>query len=138
MYSDTHFHFKMMSERLASSSESVTSSSVIASLLERDCFFALDIGTECEDLSGRVTCVEKAISFLNEEQKSKAKKMIHFSAGIWPSEDAIKNRFSQMEQLKKSIECANVKISAIGECGIDHFRNSENFDKNGEHELFEM
>jgi hypothetical protein len=47
MFSDTHFHFKMMTEE-----RGVDGVEVLTHLARRDCFFGLDIGTRAGDLEG--------------------------------------------------------------------------------------
>ena len=97
--------------------------------------FLLDIGTDCNDL-------EKRIQF---NKFAKNKNYLYFSAGIWPSEQAINERFFQLEELKKQISNCQKQnqqlLLAIGECGIDKSHNSAQkgsaFLKN-EEELFAM
>ena len=81
--------------------------------------------------------------------------MMRFSAGIWPAPEAITARVEQVAVLEQNIATllstagAAPKISAVGECGLDHHWNpsgvdgrcESDFDQkmfNGEHELFLM
>lgn len=146
MFSDTHFHFHyLVDERALDGRE------ILLQLLKRDMFFGLDIGTLSGDLSSRLKKIEEAAAELPDVEKSKAERMIYYSAGIWPDVDSIKNRNAEIENLKKSIENfpKKGKLAAIGECGLDHHwnpsgvdgRREEDFDKavyEGERELFEM
>lgn len=146
MFSDTHFHFHyLVDERALDGRE------ILLKLLERGTFFAMDIGTLSGDLEPRFSGMEKVIGSLTDEDKARAEKMIHYSAGIWPDVDSIKNRNAEIENLKKQIKSFPKKerLAAIGECGLDHHwnpagadgRREEDFDKavyEGERELFEM
>ena len=142
MFSDTHFHFKMMTDE-----RGVDGVEVLTQLARRDCFFGLDIGTRAGDLQGRKQAVEKCIAGLgNPELEQKARSFMYYSAGIWPDVDSIKDRENQMQILRSSIIPGS--IIAVGECGLDHHWNpsgedgrcEEDFDEQiyqGERELFE-
>ena len=153
MFSDTHFHFKMMTE-----ARGVDGLSVLQAMAQRDCAFGLDIGTHCDDLAERQSCVEKVIAQLaGTALAEKARGFMYFSAGIWPDVEAIHNRDKQMKMLREAITAAAVdreqdtlhrRIVAVGECGIDHHWNpsgedgrcESDFDEQtyrGERELFE-
>ena len=147
MYSDTHFHFKMMTEE-----RGVDGLSVLQAMAQRNCAFGIDIGTKCNDLAERQACVEKVIAQMagaaggagragsaarggcatGAALAEKARGFMYFSAGIWPDVDAIHNRDKQMKMLRDSITAAAVdreqdtlhrRIVAVGECGIDHHWN---------------
>ena len=153
MFSDTHFHFKMMTTE-----RGVDGVEVLNALAARDCFFGLDIGTHCDDLAEREACVESAIANIQDSKlAAKAREFMYFSAGIWPDVEAIHDRENQMKLLRESIaavaeggdhDTLNRKIVAVGECGIDHHWNpsgadgrcESDFDEQtyrGERELFE-
>jgi len=153
MFSDTHFHFKMMTEERGADGVAV-----LSAMAARNCFFGLDIGTHCDDLAERQSCVEKAIAGLTDSQLAeRARSFMYFSAGIWPDVGAIHERDEQMKKLRASIESVgsggdqdtlNRRIVAVGECGIDHHWNpsgedgrcESDFDEKtyrGERELFE-
>lgn len=132
-------------------------SGVLRSLSENGCFFAMDIGTKCDDLVWRQEFAAKAISGVEENLRDgddshgvgssqsvkslreRAEKMLYFSSGIWPAAEAIKNRAEQMKTLRSSIEAAekkslvrNAKIVALGECGLDHHWNKDGADSRDE------
>ncbi len=152
MFSDTHFHFHQMVERCG-----FDGSAELCKMAENNVFFAMDIGTKSNDLAERQECVKKSIDLIqNEELKEKAKKLIYFSAGIWPSPEEIQNRTAAIKMLEQNIKAAmasenplDKKIAAIGECGLDHHwnpsgvdgRTAEDFDQmmlEGEKEMFMM
>ena len=153
MFSDTHFHFKMMIEE-----RGIDGLEVLTGMAQRDCFFGLDIGTKAGDLAGRQLTLEKCIASITDSRLAdKARTFMYFTAGIWPDVDSIKDRDNQMKILRESIEAAvkdkdqdilHRPVIAIGECGLDHHWNpsgadgrcESDFDEQifrGEKELFE-
>ena len=153
MFSDTHFHFKMMTTE-----RGLDGVETLSAMAARNCFFGLDIGTHCDDLAEREACVERAIAGLQDSKlAAKAREFMYFTAGIWPDVGAIYDRENQMKILRQSIEAAGAdgdqdtlhrKIVAVGECGLDHHWNpsgedgrcESDFDEAtylGEREMFE-
>lgn len=154
MFSDTHFHLQHTSDRGADIS------SVLASMAANGCMFALDIGTRCDDLSPRAVCASGAVEAIADSVlKEKARRMLFFSAGIWPSAEAIQDRAGRLSELEEAVGKALSgdgvplfgpgKLIALGECGLDHHWNPSGPDERsrgdfapsamatGEAELFE-
>ena len=141
MFSDTHFHFKMMTKE-----RGVDGVKVLTDMARRSCFFGLDIGTRAGDLEDRKLAVHECIDAMPDtELAQKARSFMHYTVGIWPDVDSIKDRTNQMNILRQSV---TPDIIAIGECGIDHHwnpsgedgRSEADFDEQvyrGERELFE-
>jgi TatD DNase family protein len=133
MFSDTHFHFKMMTEE-----RGVDGVQVLQDMAARDCFFGLDIGTRAGDLQGRQLSVEKCIASMADSRLAdKARSFMYFTAGIWPDVESIKDRENQMKILRDSVLAAandndqdtlNRRVIAIGECGLDHHWNPSGAD----------
>lgn len=145
MFSDTHFHFRTMTEEWG-----VNGKEVLEALAQRDFFFGLDIGTKADDLPVRIACIESALAEIEDKALTeKAEKSIYYSAGIWPSLDEIHDRENRMKLLREHIAKSPKKVIAIGEGGLDHHWNpsgvdgrcESDFDEKtyqGERELFEM
>ena len=80
MFSDTHFHFRMMTQ-----DRGINGEEVLTQMAKNNCFFGLDIGTDADDLLPRQSCIEKAIASMQDQNAAdKARKFIYFTAGIWP------------------------------------------------------
>ncbi len=157
MFSDTHFHFEHTTD-LNQKENLENGSEILSKMAERDCFFGLDIGTECDDLIHREECVENSIMQIKDSAlQEKARSFLWFSAGIWPGIDDIKNRRQRFNILKQNIALSEAKndgslhrkIIALGEFGLDHHWNpngadgrcESDFDKeiyDGEKELMMM
>lgn len=146
MFSDTHFHFHhLVDERGLDGKE------ILSALVKRNTFFGLDIGTACDDLGRRYGQLESLIAGLPQEDAEKARKMIFYSAGIWPDVEEIKDRFNAIKTLRTQIENfpEPERLVAIGEGGLDHHWNPSGVDGRcesdfdtalykGERELFEL
>lgn len=140
MYTDTHLHFSMVQERCA------TSGGEILEEMARRGAFLLDVGTKSGDICARREAVGKALASVDNQWREKAAERVYYSAGIWPSAEAIENREQCLAQLEKDVE--HIGVIAIGECGLDHHwnptgedrRSEADFNKDmiaGERELFE-
>ncbi|MBQ6029460.1 MAG: TatD family hydrolase [Treponema sp.] len=139
MYSDTHFHFKSLRE-----DEEWTRAGVLKKMAESGVKFALDIGTDCDDLTGRQELFEKTFTLMesgasfdaaSKNAAAVCRDFVWFTAGIWPDPDSIKNRAACVETLKKNILAARSsldpfrkKLCALGECGLDHHWNPSGVD----------
>jgi len=146
MFSDTHFHFHhLVTDRGLDGRE------ILENLTDRNTFFGLDIGTRCDDLNYRYNLLEESIAMLPESKQNACRKLIYYTAGIWPDIEEIKDRVNAVARLEESIKsfAKPEKLVAIGECGLDHHWNpsgadgrcESDFDKavyEGERELFEM
>jgi TatD DNase family protein len=154
MFSDTHFHFKMLATE-----SGIDGKQALETMAGRDCFFGLDIGTKPDDLLDRQSFVDSMIAQIKDVRTAdKVRSFLYFSAGIWPEVEYIHNRQESVAKLEQFIQLAagepdrdtlNRKIVAVGECGIDHHWNpsgvdgrcESDFDQKtyeGEREMFEM
>jgi TatD DNase family protein len=113
---DTHAHLSMIEKR------GIAIKPKITELFASNFAGIIDIGTEADDLT------ERLASYSSFEK-------VWFSAGIWPSKEAIKNRAKAIETLKTQIDSApQSKLIAIGECGLDRHWNNADSGVNLEHE----
>ncbi|MDR3114625.1 MAG: TatD family hydrolase [Treponema sp.] len=119
---DTHAHLSLLPQETCPREEAL-------SRLFRGGFGGIiDIGTEAEDLRGRL----KAFARFDR---------IRFSAGIWPSKESIAERERLIPRLEEHITAApQGRLIAIGECGLDRHHNQEatGGDLPGERELLEL
>lgn len=153
MYSDTHFHLNYLIQKFGSA----WGASLFSGMIARDCSFALDIGTRHNDLLPRMETAKECLDLMDDTaSRDKARRMLFFSAGIWPDEEAIKNRSGRVACLGQQIALARSGTSlfpgnliAVGECGLDHHWNAAGADKRsgegwddalfrGESEMFMM
>ena len=152
MFSDTHFHFHYLFEKHGAE----FSRDILMQMVRDGVFFGLDIGTDCSDLPQRAACIEKSLDAIDDaDARNRALKFMHFSAGIWPDPESIRNRFECMKTLENCVkEFRNHNLfgshfCAIGEGGIDHHwnpcgadgRSGSDFDSamfDAEKELFEL
>jgi TatD DNase family protein len=153
MFSDTHFHLHYLADGGEDCGQ------ILSTLAERNCGFALDIGTKCDDFPVRFSIAENAIGQRckthDDAQKADIiRAFLHFSLGIWPMPEAIRMRDAQVAELRVQFAAAldgtvKNRVCALGECGLDHHwnpsgadnRNADDFTASliqGEGELFEM
>jgi TatD DNase family protein len=93
----------------------------------------IDVGTQAGDLESRITHNTKTFG-------SQTMPRIVYSAGIWPSTEAIQDRHRYIDELKTQIQrCPRNLLVAIGECGLDRYWNrpEKGADVLGEQELLE-
>src|SRR5574344_2696754 len=81
MFSDTHFHFELMNDGYG-----VNGVDVLLNMAKKNCFFAMDIGTKCDDLLSRQSCVEKTIAQIDAKYADKCRSFIHFRSEEHTSE----------------------------------------------------
>jgi TatD DNase family protein len=136
MFADTHCHLKSCGDR------GLDISAILAELDEKKCPFLLDIGTEPDDLRKRY---EYYCSL------GDVPDFLFFSAGIWPSTEAIEAWEEQTKMLRTEIRAFLLeeegrlaqpgrqplqrRFVAVGECGLDRYWNKE--PTAGEFSLFE-
>ncbi len=121
-YIDTHAHLSMLSRRGHDAHE------LVADLFARGFGGIIDVGTEAGDLGSR-------LSQFGGFQR------IRFSAGIWPSAEAVANRAAETAALEAELDAAPAgTVVALGECGIDRHWNRREYgsDLEGERELLDM
>ena len=142
MFTDSHTHILSTTKKIENPEN------MMSSLKEEAFRFVMDIGTEPGDLMERIKCV-KDIS------DGSIPSFIHFSAGLWPHSETIKNRDASLAMLENDIKIgikeaqdANLSskpIFALGECGLDRYWNGKDapmineggtLDVEGEKELF--
>lgn len=148
MFSDTHFHFRNLVEE-----RSIDGTKLLTALAEQNPYFELDIGTRPDDLLKRQELVDSTLKKMSPKNRQTAQRFLYFTAGIWPDINEIKDRFNALKKLEESINIfekkSPKKLSAIGECGLDHHWNlsgvdgrcEEDFSREiyeGEKELFQM
>jgi TatD DNase family protein len=110
---DTHAHLSKLSAE------------TLAALFDADIGGIIDVGTNADDLSARISAF-------------RAFDQVRFSAGIWPSAEAIAEPTAQMNLLEQQIAAAPPELLvAIGECGLDRRHNTEDANLVGERELLE-
>ncbi|MGP1437467.1 MAG: TatD family hydrolase [Treponema sp.] len=119
MFTDSHTHILTTTTKIEDAKE------MMFSLKQEKFRFIMDIGTEPNDLTKRMECV-KEIS--NGEIPS----FIHFSAGLWPHAETIKDREKSLAMLEDDIKMGIKEASstttpmfALGECGLDRYWNGD-------------
>mgnify|MGYP003554311868 FL=1 len=95
MFSDTHFHLHHIWER------GLDVPVALKSMATHKPLFGLDIGTRCDDLFPRGQKAQELVAAIDDDgAREIIKKMMYFSAGIWPAEEAILDRFNQIKVLE--------------------------------------
>jgi TatD DNase family protein len=119
-YTDTHAHLSGLARR------GIDPIAKLAELSAAGFGAILDVGTEAEDLRGRISAFGGFSA-------------VRFSAGIWPSAEAIKRRQELLSSLVEAVSGAERGyLAAVGECGFDrHWNRADSgADIEGERELF--
>lgn len=91
----------------------------------------VDVGTKADDLEERISSISKTSG------RPTGPKVL-YATGIWPSEEAIQNRHTYIDELTAQIQRAPRELlAAIGECGLDRYWNrpEQGADIGGEQEL---
>jgi TatD DNase family protein len=102
---DTHAHLSYLDER------GIDAQKCTAELFQAGFSGIIDIGTEANDLDGRI----KAFSHFEK---------VRFAAGIWPWAEKIAKKEEEIALLERNIAAAPAKsVVAIGECGFDRREN---------------
>jgi TatD DNase family protein len=133
---DTHAHLSMLDEfYLRFSTQQGTSGAfpgteaLVKGLFAEGFGGILDIGTQVEDLPGRIAAFSRF-------------ERVRFSAGLWPDPENIAGRRELVPRLETHIAAAPPGlVVAVGECGLDHHQElppGTELDKAGETELLEM
>lgn len=133
MYSDTHFHLHYLIQKFGPA----WGAGLFEGLAACDCSFALDIGTKPGDLLPRMETAKECLDLVGDSAaREKARRMLFFSAGIWPDEEAIRKRSESVSCLEQQIALASSghslfpgRLVAVGECGLDHHWNAAGVDK---------
>jgi TatD DNase family protein len=133
---DSHAHLSMLAE------DEEALSNQIDEWISAGLTAILDVGTRSDDLEPRIGLVQKCLCRRRDGENTTGDLMptIRFSAGIWPSEEAIQNRQQHIDELEAQIlKVPRNLLAAIGECGLDRHWNSSEQPAlvRGEQELFE-
>ncbi len=120
-YIDTHAHLSMLDER------GIAANTLLDSLFAGGFGAVVDIGTLSDDLPAR-------LGRFGDYAR------VRFTAGIWPSREAIARKGEAIRELEAAIDAApEGAVVAVGECGIDRHWNvaDRGADVEGERILFE-
>ncbi len=129
MYTDSHCHLLTIEKR------DVSLDDLFLALKKERVPYVLDIGTDSSDLEKRLPLLERA------KKACGTAEFLHFSAGIWPGPEAIKNRFEELAILLEHVDkalSAKLPLCALGEFGIDRYWNKDTSLHKPEEEMFEM
>jgi TatD DNase family protein len=133
---DTHAHLSMLDEfnarfnaRKGGAPAFMGAAALTQGLFDRGFGGIIDIGTQAEDLPGRIAAFSRF-------------ERVRFAAGLWPDPENIARRRELVPQLEHDIAgAAPGLVVAVGECGLDHHQElpaGTELDKAGERELLEM
>ncbi len=136
MFTDTHSHLSYLADR------GLILSEVLAQLALEHFPYVMDAGTKASDLSERAALINDALTRISEDGplsavitasgrtaadiREEAGNLIHYTAGIWPDPEAVKNRVTEIATLRSVVERSLSgkdglpRITCIGECGHDH------------------
>ncbi len=120
-YIDSHAHLSMLGPR------GIDADARLENLFASGFGAILDVGTKSGDLAERIRAFGRFPA-------------VRFSAGIWPSAEAISDREREIAALEASMAAAEPnRLVAVGECGFDrHWNKAEDgADIKGERELFD-
>lgn len=121
-YIDTHAHLSMLTQRGCDVRK------LVSKLFAGGFGGIIDVGTKAGDLASRLA------QFGDFPR-------LRFSAGIWPSAEAVANRKAEIATLAAELDSAPPgTLVALGECGIDRHWNRREYgsDLEGERELLDM
>jgi TatD DNase family protein len=133
---DTHAHLSMLDEsnarfnaRREGSPAFMGAEALTQGLFDSGFGGIIDIGTEAEDLPGRIAAFSRF-------------ERVRFSAGLWPDPENIARRRELVPRLEHNIATAAAGlVVAVGECGLDHHQElpaGADLDKAGERDLLEL
>jgi len=123
MFTDSHAHLSYISDRGGDLAQLVVDMDAVGFR------FVMDVGTRSGDLLRRQ-------NIIRESTGDAIPQFIHFSCGIWPGIDAIREPQSHLQALETDLDAlfsfCNDRIqsgqkayAAVGECGLDRYWNGE-------------
>jgi len=109
---DTHAHLSYLDER------GIDAAGRVNKLFDNGFRFILDIGTDSDDLAGRIS----RFAVLDRGEGG----VLRFAAGNWPYKDALPLYKEKTAEIERQIEKAPADtVSAVGECGFDRRENPD-------------
>lgn len=138
MFSDVFFNFSKTAQ------DSDFGLEILHEMAKSKPFFALDVGTNATDIWQRVDFFTECLNLIDDVvEKRNLQQMMHFCAGIVGTQEAIENRYENVETLENTINDFknsdndfSKNLVAIGPCGINHDWESIEFDV-GQHDFFD-
>jgi TatD DNase family protein len=111
---DTHAHLGFLGER------GIDAHECLNGLFEKGFGGIIDIGTEADDLAGRLAAFSRY-------------ERVRFSAGVWPSWEAAGSGPELVRELERQIRAApKGLVVAVGECGLDYHQRTDKAGENRE------